>query len=286
MSSRVQLQPRVLVSVVEASLSARSAASTTASPISAYVEVEIPTFAQTRRTQAVPHTATPNWEHDQPDKSALMFAFPRTDDRISPATLSVVIRFAVYDEARVDAAGRRICYGKVDYRVAQLETENERLQLILVAPGQQRGGGDADGSDALPKKEEWSLLAADLHAELAIEAAIHRAGPSDAAMALRALIEASRTVARPESSDDAMGEVTTTGLLSIEDQTRKVETMRVATEEAERVLEDAVVAHRRLVLGGDDARRAQRDVLERELHRMTDALNGGGVRGSGDPVCL
>ena len=176
-------------------------------------------------------------------------------------------------------------------RVAQLETENERLQLILVAPGQQRGGGgggggDADGSDALPKKEEWSLLAADLHAELAIEAAIHRAGPSDAAMALRALIEASRTVARPESSDDAMGEVTTTGLLSIEDQTRKVETMRVATEEAERVLEDAVVAHRRLVLGGDDARRAQRDVLERELHRMTDALNGGGVRGSGDPVCL
>ena len=119
MSSRVQLQPRVLVSVVEASLSARSAASTTASPISAYVEVEIPTFAQTRRTQAVPHTATPNWEHDQPDKSALMFAFPRTDDRISPATLSVVIRFAVYDEARVDAAGRRICYGKVDYALEQ-----------------------------------------------------------------------------------------------------------------------------------------------------------------------
>ena len=59
---------------------------------------------------------------------------------------------------------------------------------------------------------------------------------------------------------------------SIEEQTRMLEELRLATEKAQLSLEGALAVQKRHRMSGEEARRSERDALERELRIATKAL--------------
>jgi hypothetical protein len=152
-------------------------------------------------------------------------------------------------------------------RIAELEAENTRLNAILTP--------EKAKSTAPAPTQEWSLLAADLQAEIAAEAAVESSVPADAASALRLVLEESQSVGERvaldllKSVNSGAGAVTVD---SIEEQTRMLEELRLATEKAQLSLEGALAVQKRHRMSGEEARRSERDALERELRIATKAL--------------
>ena len=157
--------------------------------------------------------------------------------------------------------------GALLMRIAELEAENTRLNAILTPE---------KAKNAAPAPiEEWSLLAADLQAEIAAEAAMETSVPADAATALRLMLEESQSVGERVALDLLSSVNSRTGAVtvdSIEEQTRMLEELRLATEKAEHSLEDALAVQKRHKMSGDEARRSEREALERELRIATKAL--------------